>query len=279
MEYKVLSNGIKIPKLGYGVYQIPDLDECEKCVVDAIKNGYRLIDTAEKYFNEEAVGNGIIKSKIDRKEIFITTKVWFGQDNYNRTINTVKTALKKLKTDYIDLVLIHQPYGDYYAAWKALEEMYENKIIRSIGVSNFHPDRVVDLCLNAKIKPMINQIEMNPFFQRENDIEWNNKYGVLLEAWAPFGEGRNDMFNQPVLKEIASKYNKTVAQVILRWLMQKDVITIPKTINESRMIENISIFDFQLSNEDMGKIKKMNNDKSLFVDHRDPERIEWLQSF
>lgn len=157
--------------------------------------------------------------------------------------------------------------------------MYENKIIRSIGVSNFHPDRVVDLCLNAKIKPMINQIEMNPFFQRENDIEWNNKYGVLLEAWAPFGEGRNDMFNQPVLKEIASKYNKTVAQVILRWLMQKDVITIPKTINESRMIENISIFDFQLSNEDMGKIKKMNNDKSLFVDHRDPERIEWLQSF
>lgn len=279
MKYKTLNNGVNMPIIGFGVYQIWDLQQCENSVIQAIKNGYRMIDTALVYKNEIAVGNGIKKSKIDRKDIFITTKVWYGPDGYNTTKETIKNSIKNLQTDYIDLVLIHQPYGDYYGSWKALEELYNQKVIRAIGVSNFSPERLVDLCMNSKIRPMVNQIEMHPFFQRDNEIEWAKKYNVAIESWASFAECKNDIFNNSTLLEIAKKHNKTTAQVILRWLTQKDVIVIPKTVTESRMIENISIFDFELSESEMEAIKKLDTNKTLFFDHASPEACEYLSSF
>lgn len=274
MIYKTLNNGVKMPMLGLGVYQIRDLDECEHVVETAIKNGYRLIDTAEVYFNEEAVGRGIKKSGIDRKELFITTKVWFGGDCYDRTIKTVKESLQKLQTDYLDLVLIHTPSGDYYRSWKALEDLYKQGIIRAIGVSNFAPARLVDLCLNAEIKPMINQIEMHPFYQRVEDELWDSKYDVALESWGSFVEGKNDVFSNVILKEIANKHNKTVAQVILKWLLQRGVVVIPKTVHEDRLVENMNVFDFELDIEDLINIATLDEKHSFFFNTQEPRAIE-----
>lgn len=279
MKYKTLSNGVKMPMLGLGVYQITDLKLCEQTVINAIKHGYRLIDTAEVYFNEEAVGQGIKKSGIDRSELFITTKVWFGGDCYDRTIKTVHESLQKLQTNYIDLVLVHSPSGDYYKTWKALEDLYKQGIIRAIGVSNFSPSRLVDLCLNAEIKPMINQIEMHPFYQRYQDEVWDKKYNVAVESWGSFAEGKNDMFNNPVLLSIANKHNKSIAQVILRWLLQRDVIVIPKTVNENRLVENMNVFDFELDSDDLNSIATLDENRTLFFDSQEPQAIERLYYF
>ncbi len=280
MKYRILSNGIKMPLLGFGVFQIPDYNQCKQSVIDALKVGYRLIDTAEMYFNEEAVGDAIIESGIDRKEVFITTKVWFDKnDSYKRTINQVETALKKLKTNYIDLVLIHQPFGDYFSSWRALEELYDKGIIKAIGVSNFYPDVLVNFCKSVRIKPMVNQIELHPLFQRAIDIEWANKYGVAIESWASFIEGKEDIFNNLILMEIGKKYNKSVAQVILRWLIQNNIICIPKSIHHNRIVENFNIFDFELSSDDIEKISKLDTNNSYFINHQTPDVVEYLFNY
>ena len=279
MIYKTLSNGVKMPMLGLGVYQMRDLQQCEDIVATAIKHGYRLIDTAEVYFNEEAVGRGIKKSGVDRSELFITTKVWFGGDCYDRTIKTVQESLEKLQTDYLDLVLIHSPSGDYYRSWQALEDLYKKGIIKAIGVSNFAPARLVDLCLNTEIRPMINQIEMHPFYQRTQDELWDTKYGVALESWGSFVEGKNDVFNNPILVEIAEKHHKTVAQVILRWLLQRDVVVIPKTVHENRLIENLNVFDFELDYEDLISIATLDENHTFFFNSQEPRAIERLFYF
>ena len=280
MKYRILSNGIKMPLLGFGVFQIPDYDQCKQSVIDALKVGYRLIDTAEMYFNEKAVGDAIIESGIDRKEVFITTKVWFDEnDSYKRTINQVEIALKKLKTDYIDLVLIHQPFGDYFSSWRALEELYDKGIVKAIGVSNFYSDVLVNFCKSVRIKPMVNQIELHPLFQRSIDIEWANKYGVAIESWASFIEGKEDIFNNSTLMGIGKKYNKSVAQVILRWLVQNNIICIPKSIHHNRIVENFNIFDFELSSDDIEKISKLDTNDSYFINHQTPDAVEYLFNY
>ena len=228
MEYITLRNGVKMPQLGYGVYQVTQ-DECERCVLDALKVGYRAIDTAQSYFNEEQVGAAIEKSGLDRKDIFLTTKVWVEHYGYEEAKKSVLESMQKLRTDYLDLCLLHQPFSDYYGAWRALEELYEAGRIRAIGVSNFYPDRLVDLCSFARIRPMVNQVETHPFNQQTEAKKWMDKYGVQIEAWAPFGEGRGDMFRNPVLCEIGAKYGKSAAQVILRWHLQRGVVVIPKS--------------------------------------------------
>ena len=243
MDYITLNNGVKMPQLGYGVYQVSQ-EECERCVLDALQVGYRSIDTAQSYFNEEQVGTAIERSGVDRKEIFLTTKVWIEHYGYEEAKASVLESLRKLRTDYLDLCLLHQPFADYYGAWRALEELYEAGKIRSIGVSNFYPDRLVDLCSFARIKPMVNQVEVHPLHQQDKAKEWMEKYGVLMEAWAPFGEGRGQMFTNPVLAEIGAKYGKTVAQVILRWHLQRGVVVIPKSTHKERMQENLDVFDF-----------------------------------
>ncbi|MCD7949908.1 MAG: aldo/keto reductase [Erysipelotrichaceae bacterium] len=276
MEYVTLNNGVKMPKVGYGVYQVTDLKQCEQSVVDAIEAGYRLIDTAQSYNNEEAVGNAIQRCGVNREELFITTKVWVTNYGYDKTKASVEDSLKKLKLDYIDLVLLHQPFNDYYGAYKALEDLYKEGKIKAIGVSNFYPDRLVDLALNTEIKPAINQIEVNVFHQRELDKTYNEKYKVQLEAWAPFAEGRNNMFSNPDLKAIGDKYGKSIAQVILRWLYQRDIISLAKSVKKSRMQENIDIFDFELSDEEMKFISTMDKQESSFFSHYDPAIVEMI---
>lgn len=275
MEYKKLYNGVMMPKIGFGVYQISK-DECERCVLDALDVGYRHIDTAQSYFNEEEVGSAIEKSNVDRKDIFITTKIWIDNYGYENCKKSVEESLKKLRTDYLDLVLLHQPFGDYYGAWKALEEFYEAGVIKAIGVSNFYPDRLVDICRFARIKPMVNQIETNPFNAQKQAHEWLDKYEVAHEAWAPLGEKRNGLFDNEVLKNIAKKHNKTVAQIILRWEIQNDVIVIPKSTHKERMEENFDIFDFELTDEEMSQIDKLDTNNSLFFSHYDPKMVEWF---
>ncbi len=275
MEYITLSNGVKMQMLGYGVYQVTK-DECERCVLDALKTGYRLIDTAQSYFNEEEVGSAIQKSGVPRKEIFITSKVWIEHYGYEECKKSVLESLKKLKTDYIDLMLLHQPFGDYYGAWRALEDLYEEGKLRAIGISNFYPDRMVDIASFSRIKPMINQIEIHPHNQQVEAIKWNEKYGVKLEAWAPFGEGRGNMFNLPELKAIGDKYGKTVAQVILRWHLQRGIAVIPKSVRIERMEENFNVFDFKLTEEDMAEIAKLDEKTSAFFAHDDPNMVEWF---
>ena len=275
MEYITLSNGVKMPQLGYGVYQVTQ-DECERCVSDALRVGYRAIDTAQSYFNEEQVGAAIEKSGIDRKDIFLTTKVWVEHYGYEAAKASVLDSMKKLRTDYLDLCLLHQPLSDYYGAWRALEELYEEGKIRAIGVSNFYPDRLVDICSFARIKPMVNQVETHPFNQQVEAKKWMDKYGVRIEAWAPFGEGRGDMFTNPVLAEIGAKYGKTTAQVILRWHLQRGVIVIPKSTHVERMEENLNVFDFTLSDEDMAKIAALDKAQSAFFSHYDPAMVEWF---
>ncbi|MGN0542087.1 MAG: aldo/keto reductase [Acutalibacteraceae bacterium] len=275
MEYTVLSNGVKMPMLGYGVYQITK-DECERCVLDALKVGYRSIDTAQSYFNEEEVGNAIRKSEIPRDEIFLTTKVWVEHYGYEECKKSVEASMEKLKTDYIDLMLLHQPFGDYYGAWRALEELYESGRLRAIGISNFYPDRMVDIASFSRIRPMVNQIEIHPHNQQIDAKEWNEKYGLQLEAWAPFGEGRGDMFELPELKSIARKYGKTAAQVILRWHLQRGIAVIPKTTHINRMKENFNVFDFELTAEDMNAVAALDKNTSSFFSHYDPKMVEWF---
>lgn len=273
MEYVTLSNGVKMPQLGYGVYQV-SREECERCVSDALRVGYRHLDTAQSYFNEEEVGKAIKKSGIPREEIFITTKVWIEHYGYEECKKSVLESMRKLQVNYIDLVLLHQPFSDYYGAWRALEELYAEGKLRAIGVSNFYPDRLVDICSFSRIKPMVNQVETHPHNQQKVANEWMAKYGVAHEAWAPFGEGRGGLFTDPVLVKIGEKYGKTVAQVILRWHIQRGIVVIPKSTHIERMAENFKVFDFTLSDEDMQAIAALDKEQSSFFSHTDPATVE-----
>ncbi len=275
MEYVTLRNGVKMPQLGYGVYQVSK-EECEKCVLDALKVGYRHLDTAQSYFNEEEVGNAIVKSGIPREEIFLTTKVWIEHYGYEETKKSVFESLQKLKSNYIDLVLLHQPFGDYYGAWRALEDLYAQGIIRAIGISNFYPDRMVDICSFARIAPMVNQVETHPHNQQIEAQKWMEKYDVQIEAWAPFGEGRGGLFADETIAKIAAKYNKTVAQVILRWELQRGIVIIPKSVHIERMEQNFNVFDFELSKEDMATMASLDKKQSSFFSHTDPAMVEWF---
>lgn len=275
MNYVTLENGVKMPQLGYGVYQVTK-EECERCVLDALKVEYRLFDTAQSYFNEEEVGNAIVKSGVSREEIFLTSKVWIDHYGYEECRKSVLESLRKLKTDYIDLMLLHQPFSDYYGAYRALEDLYDEGKIKATGISNFYPDRMVDLASFTRIKPMINQIEIHPYHQQVFSKEWHDKYGVQLEAWAPFGEGRKNMFELSELKEIGDKYGKTVAQVILRWHLQRGIVVIPKSTHLERMKENFNVFDFELAHEDMDVISKLDKNESSFFSHQDPSIVEWF---
>lgn len=275
MNYVTLANGVKMPQLGYGVYQVTK-EECKRCVLDALDVGYRAIDTAQSYFNEAEVGEAIAESGVDRKEIFLTTKVWIEHYGYEQAKESVLQSMEKLKTDYIDLVLLHQPFADYYGAYRALEDLYEEGKLRAIGVSNFYPDRLVDIASFARIKPMVNQIETHPLNQQIEAHEWLKKYGVIHEAWAPFGEGRGNMFTNPVLQKLGDKYNKTVAQVILRWQLQRGIVVIPKSTHKERMAQNLDLFDFTLTNEDMQAIASLDTKTSSFFSHQDPAMVEWF---
>ena len=275
MDYVTLTNGVKMPQLGYGVYQVTK-EECKRCVLDALDVGYRAIDTAQSYFNEAEVGEAIAESGIDRKEIFLTTKVWIEHYGYEQAKESVLQSMEKLKTDYIDLVLLHQPFADYYGAYRALEDLYEEGKLRAIGVSNFYPDRLVDIASFARIKPMVNQIETHPLNQQIEAHEWLKKYGVIHEAWAPFGEGRGNMFTNPVLQKLGDKYNKTVAQVILRWQLQRGIVVIPKSTHKERMAQNLDVFDFTLTDEDMQAIAALDTKTSSFFSHQDPAIVEWF---
>lgn len=275
MECVTLANGVKMPQLGYGVYQVTK-EECERCVLDALEVGYRSIDTAQSYFNEEEVGNAILKSGIDRKEIFLTSKVWLEHFSYEECKKSVLESLEKLRTDYIDLMLLHQPFGDVYGAWRALEELYEKGKIRAIGISNFYTDKMVEFANFTRIKPMVNQMEIHPLNQQKELKKWADKYNIRLEAWAPFGEGRNDLFENEVLKKIGKKHGKTTAQVMLRWNLERGVIVIPKSVHKNRMIENFNVFDFTLDEEDMNLISNIDTETSAFFSHRDPAMVEWF---
>ena len=275
METVTLSNGVKMPVLGYGVYQVTP-EECERCVLDALAAGYRLLDTAQSYFNEEQVGSAIRRSGVPREEIFLTTKVWVEHYGYEAARASVLESMRKLKTDYLDLVLLHQPFADYYGAYRALEELYEEGKIRAIGVSNFYPDRLVDLASFARIRPMVNQVEIHPYHQQQEAKRWMDKYGVQAEAWAPFGEGRGGLFQDPVLTEIGQKHGKTAAQVVLRWHLQRGVVVIPKSVRPERMRENIDVFDFALSAEEMERIGALDQKQSAFFSHQDPNMVEWF---
>lgn len=273
MEYVTLSNGIQMPKLGFGVFQISK-EECEQCVLEAIQVGYRHIDTAQSYFNEEEVGNAISKCGVPREELFVTTKVWIDNYGYEKAKESVLTSMKKLKTDYIDLVLLHQPFSDYYGAYRALQELYREGKIRAIGVSNFAPDRLADMIAFNEIAPHVNQVEVNPLHQQLEAQKNMEKRNVQIQAWAPFGEGRNNMFHNPVLKEIGEKYNKSIAQIILRWLMQRNIVALAKSTHVERMKENIEIFHFELLNEDMEKISQLDTKNSLFFNHQTAEAVD-----
>lgn len=278
MEYVTLNNGVKMPMLGYGVYQVNDLEECERCVLDAIATGYRSIDTAQAYHNEEAVGNAIVKCGIPREEIFITTKVWISNAGYEKAKASINESLAKLQTEYIDLVLIHQPFNDYYGTYRAMEEAYKEGKIRAIGVSNFYPDRFIDLCKFVDVLPAVNQIETHVFQQQKTAHDIMVKYNVQHESWGPFAEGRKDFFENQVLKAIGKKYNKSSAQVALRYLLQSDVVVIPKTVRKERMEQNIDVFDFVLSEADMKEIEALDEKESLFFSHYDPDTVEFLTS-
>lgn len=275
MEYVQLNNGLKMPVLGYGVYQVTK-EECERCVLDALKTGYRLIDTAQSYFNEEEVGNAIVKSGIPREEIFLTTKVWVEHYGYEETKKSIYESMRKLQTEYIDLMLLHQPFSDYYGAYRALEELYQEGILKAIGVSNFYPDRLVDIASFANIVPMVNQVETHVLNQQTEAKKWMDKYEVQIEAWAPFGEGRGGLFENPVLTKIGEKYGKTSAQVMLRWNIQRGVVVLPKSTHIERMEQNFNVFDFALSEEDMSVISALDTQTSSFFSHYDPNMVEWF---
>jgi 2,5-diketo-D-gluconate reductase A len=276
MQTIKLNNGVEIPILGFGVFQITDPTECERSVLEAIQTGYSHIDTAASYMNEEAVGRGIKQSGVAREKLFITTKLGIQRNGYEGTIKAFENSLKRLQLDYIDLYLIHQPFGDVYGEWRAMEELYKQGTVRAIGVSNFPPDRIMDLMIHNKIKPAVNQIEVNPFHQQIDTQKFLQDNSVRVEAWAPFAEGRHNIFQNQLLLSIAAKYKKSVAQVILLWLLQRGIIVLSKSIRKERMIENISVFDFELSAEDMAAITTLDTKTSSFFDHRDPEMVKWL---
>lgn len=275
MEYVTLSNGVKMPILGYGVYQVTP-DQCERCVLDALEVGYRSIDTAQSYFNEEQVGSAVQKSGVPRKELFLTTNVWIEHYGYEPAKASVLRSMEKLQTDYLDLVLLHQPFSDTYGAWRALEELYEAGKIRAIGISNFYADRMVDFASFNRIKPMVNQVETHIFDQQKTATEWMDKYGIQIEAWAPFCEGRGGIFENPVIADIAAKHGKTPAQVMLRWHIQRGVVVIPKSTHKERMEENFQVFDFALTDEDMLAIAALDKGESAFFSHQDPAMVEWF---
>ncbi len=275
MESVTLYNGVKMPILGYGVYQVTK-DECERCVLDALKAGYRSLDTAQSYFNEEEVGSAIEKSGVARKDLFLTTKVWIEHYGYEAAKASVLESMKKLKTDYLDLCLLHQPFADYYGAWRALEELYEAGKIRAIGVSNFYPDRLVDIASFARTRPMVNQVETHPHNQQIAAHEIMEKYDIRHEAWAPFGEGRGGLFEDETLKAIGAKYGKSTAQVMLRWHIQRGVVVIPKSTHYERMVQNLDVFNFALTDEDMAAVAALDKKESSFFSHDDPAMVEWF---
>ena len=275
MEYVTLSNGVKMPQLGYGVYQVTQ-GECERCVADALAAGYRSLDTAQSYFNEEQVGAAIAASDVPRSEIFLTTKVWVEHFGQGPTYASVEESMRKLQTDYLDLVLLHQPFGDAYGAWRDLERLYEEGRVRAIGVSNFYPDRLVEFCNFQRIKPMVNQVETHVLNQQVEAMKWMAKYGVQPEAWAPFGEGRGGLFQNPVLAGIGEDHGKSAAQVMLRWNLQRGVVVIPKSTHVERMRENLDVFDFELSEAEMAQIAALDTATSSFFSHQDPAMVEWF---
>jgi 2,5-diketo-D-gluconate reductase A len=272
----VLNNGVEMPILGFGVYQINDLEECERSVYDALSTGYRLIDTAAAYQNEEAVGRAIKQSGVPREELFITTKLWIQDAGFESTKEAFGRSLKRLGLDYLDLYLIHQPYGDVYGSWRAMEELYQEGRTRGIGVSNFQPDRVMDLILHNEVVPAVNQIETHPFHQQVDVQKFLQEQGVQIESWGPFAEGRNNLFRNELLLSVGGKYKKSVAQVVLRWLIQRGVVVIPKSVRKERIAENFNVFDFELSGEDMDAIATLDTKQSLFLDHRDPAVVNTL---
>lgn len=276
MDYVILNNGVKMPIQGFGVFQIPDAVTCERAVSDALAVGYRLIDTASVYGNEQAVGAAMRKSGISREELFITTKAWVSEMGYDRTLRAFEASLTRLGSDYIDLYLVHMPLGDYYGAWRAMEELYTSGRVRAIGVCNFEPDRLIDLCRNAKVVPAVDQVEIHPYTQQIEAIRIMRSLGILAEAWGPLAEGMNGLFTHPVLSAIGLKYGKSAAQVVLRWLLQRGVVAIPKSIHKERMVENFAIGDFILDEEDMGAIAAMDTARSLILDLHAPEEIERL---
>ena len=276
MQTVCLNNGVQMPLEGCGVFQVPDAAQCEQAVSDALEAGYRLIDTAAAYMNEEAVGNAIRTSDIPRKDLFITTKLWVQDADYESAKKAFETSLNKLGLEYLDLYLIHQPFHDYYGAWRAMEELYKEGRIRAIGVSNFYPDRLVDLCVNAEIIPAVNQVECHPFFQQKDALKVMKEYGVQPEAWGPFAEGKNNFFQNPILAEIAAKYGKSVAQVALRWNVQRGVVVIPKSVHKERIQENFNIWDFELSDKDMETISDMDIGHSEIINHFTADTAKWL---
>ena len=277
MDYVTLNNGVKMPQLGYGVYQTPP-EDTERCVLEAIEVGYRSIDTAQAYGNEEGVGNAIQKCGLPREDLFITTKIWISNAGYEKAKASIEESLRKLQTDYIDLLLIHQPFGDYYGTYRAMEEEYRAGKIRAIGVSNFYPDRYLDLAHFAEIKPAVNQVETHVFQQQKIAKEYLKKNGTQIMSWGPFAEGKNDYFNNPVLKDVAAAHGKSAAQVALRFLLQSDVVLIPKSVHKERMEENFNVFDFALTDEEMARIEALDTGKSLFFSHYDPQTVEWFMS-
>jgi len=279
MDFVTLNNGIRMPMEGFGVFQIEDAKVCEQAVLDALNAGYRLIDTAAAYFNEEAVGAAIRKSGIPREELFITTKLWIQDAGYEKAKKAFQLSLDKLGLDYLDLYLIHQPFNDYYGAWRAMEELYEEGKVRAIGVSNFYPDRLADLCVNARIIPAVNQVEIHPFFQQDDALKNMKEFGVQPQAWGPLAEGKHGIFTNEILISIASKYGKTVAQVVLRWNVQRGVVVIPKSTRKERIEENLNIWDFALSDEDMANIAKLDLGHSEIIDHFSPETAKWLNGW
>lgn len=279
MEKVILNNGVEMPMLGFGVYQITDAEECERSVYEAIQAGYRLIDTAAAYQNEEAVGRAIKKCGVAREDLFITTKLWIQENGYESTKKAFEKSLRNLDLEYIDLYIIHQPYGDVYGEWRAMEELYAEGKIKAIGVSNFHQDRVADLIVHNKIVPAVNQVETHPFHQQVETQKFLQENGIQIQSWGPFAEGRNHIFENKLLLSIGKKYNKSVAQVILRWLTQRGIVVIPKSVRKERIKENFNIFDFSLSEEDMNAIKELDTKESLFFDHRDPAMVKRLGSY
>ena len=277
MDYVTLNNGVKMPQLGYGVYQTPP-EDTERCVLEAIEVGYRSIDTAQAYGNEEGVGNAIQKCGLPREDLFITTKIWISNAGYEKAKASIAESLRKLQTDYIDLLLIHQPFGDYYGTYRAMEEAYRAGKVRAIGVSNFYPDRYLDLAHFAEIKPAVNQVETHVFQQQKIAKEYLKKNGTQIMSWGPFAEGKNDYFNNPVLKDVAAAHGKSAAQVALRFLLQSDVVLIPKSVHKERMEENFNVFDFALTDEEMARIEALDTGKSLFFSHYDPQTVEWFMS-
>ncbi|GAA4088488.1 aldo/keto reductase [Mucilaginibacter panaciglaebae] len=271
-----LNNGVEMPILGFGVFQVTDLAECERSVIDAIETGYRLIDTAESYMNEEAVGRAIKASGVAREELFITTKLFIKSNGYDEAKRAFEKSLKKLQLDYLDLYLIHQPYGDVYGEWRALEELYKEGKIRAIGVSNFYPDRLMDLIIHNEIVPAVNQVETHPFHQQHEAHQFMTENNVQIESWGPFAEGKNNIFHNELLKSIGEKYNKSIAQVILRWLTQRNIVAIPKSVRKERMAENLNSLDFQLTAQEMEIIKTLDSNTRAFFDHRDPKMVKWL---